>query len=44
MIEPKPFASLTSGLLARKDGAHPAMRRTHLPGSHAQPNLSLSVQ
>lgn len=27
MGEPKPFASLTSGLLARKGGATPAMRR-----------------
>ena len=27
MAEPKPFASLTSGLLARKGGAKPAMRR-----------------
>jgi predicted RNA-binding Zn ribbon-like protein len=44
MIEPKPFASLTSGLLARKGGARPAMRRTYVPGSHAQPNLPLSVQ
>ena len=25
-IEPKPFASLSSGLLARKGGARPAMR------------------
>jgi hypothetical protein len=27
MTDPKPFASLTSGLLARKGGARPAMRR-----------------
>ena len=27
MAEPRPFASLTSGLLARKGGARPAMRR-----------------
>ncbi|UZW53602.1 hypothetical protein NUH86_08455 [Sphingobium sp. JS3065] len=27
MVEPKPLASLTSGLLARKGGASPAMRR-----------------
>ncbi|WP_336963371.1 hypothetical protein [Sphingobium aquiterrae] len=27
MAEPKPFSSLTSGLLARKGGAKPAMRR-----------------
>lgn len=27
MAEPKPFASLTSGLLARKGAAQPAMRR-----------------
>lgn len=44
MIEPKPFASLTSGLLARKGGARPAMRRPYIAGSHAQPNLPLSVQ
>ncbi len=30
MAEPKPFASLTSGLLARKGGARPAMRRQAL--------------
>lgn len=44
MIEPKPFASLTSGLLARKGDARPAMRRAYIPGSHAQPNLPVSVQ
>lgn len=43
MIEPKPFASLTSGLLARKGGARPAMRRAYIPGSD-RPNLPLSVQ
>lgn len=32
MAEPKPFASLTSGLLARKGGAKPAMRRQILGG------------
>lgn len=44
MIEPKPLASLTSGLLARKGGARPAMRRPYIAGSHAHPNLPLSVQ
>lgn len=33
MQEPKPFASLTSGLLARKGGASPAMRRQAMLGS-----------
>jgi hypothetical protein len=32
MAEPKPFASLTSGLLARKGAAQPAMRRQSLTG------------
>lgn len=32
MHEPKPFASLTSGLLARKGGAAPAMRRQVMLG------------
>ncbi|HKX22988.1 MAG TPA: hypothetical protein VJM81_06910 [Rhizorhapis sp.] len=32
MGEPKPFASLTSGLLARKGTAKPAMRRQYLGG------------
>lgn len=42
MIEPKPFASLTSGLLARKGTARPAMRR-YAPGGD-KPTLPLSVQ
>ncbi len=44
MIEPKPFASLTSGLLARKGGARPAMRRPYTGGSHPHPSLPISVQ
>lgn len=44
MIEPKPLASLTSGLLARKGGARPAMRRPYVSGSHVHPSLPLSVQ
>lgn len=32
MAEPKPLASLTSGLLARKGAAQPAMRRQSLAG------------
>src|SRR5690606_354966 len=32
MAEPKPLASLTSGLLARKGAAQPAMRRPVLSG------------
>ncbi|MDX3910378.1 MAG: hypothetical protein QHC67_11220 [Sphingobium sp.] len=36
MHEPKPFASLTSGLLARKGGASPAMRRQAMLGSMPQ--------
>lgn len=43
MIEPKPFASLTSGLLARKGGARPAMRRAYIPGGD-KPTLPVSVQ
>lgn len=43
MIEPKPFASLTSGLLARKGGARPAMRRAYIAGGD-KPTLPLSVQ
>src|SRR3546814_14511451 len=37
MGEPKPFASLTSGLLARKGDAKPAMRRQNIgnPGGLA---------
>ncbi|PZU60538.1 MAG: hypothetical protein DI547_02710 [Sphingobium sp.] len=41
MAEPKPFASLTSSLLARKGGARPAMRRQLALGeeSHGQDDL-----
>ncbi len=44
MAEPKPLASLTSGLLARKGAAQPAMRRPMLgfgraPGALAQDDL-----
>nr|MBA4771237.1 hypothetical protein [Sphingobium sp.] len=44
MAEPKPLASLTSGLLARKGAAQPAMRRPMLgfgraPGGMAQDDL-----
>ncbi len=35
MAEPKPFASLTSGLLARKGAAKPAMRRQDPIQNHA---------
>ena len=35
MVEPKPIASLTGGLLARKGDARPAMRHAHLPMSSA---------
>jgi hypothetical protein len=37
MGEPKPLASLTSGLLARKGGARPAMRRQPLGSGPANP-------
>lgn len=43
MMEPKPLASLTAGLLARKGTARPAMRRTYVPGM-ATPSLPTSVQ
>lgn len=43
MMEPKPFASLTAGLLARKGAARPAMRRAYVPGM-ASPSLPASVQ
>lgn len=33
MNEPKPMASLSAGLLARKGDARPAMRRAYLPSS-----------
>jgi hypothetical protein len=39
MNEPKAFASLTSGLLARKGGARPAMRRQAALGDGAQDDL-----
>ncbi len=42
-MEPKPFASLTASLLARKGTARPAMRRAYTPGM-ASPNLPASVQ
>lgn len=32
-MEPKPFASLSAGLLARKGAARPAMRRPYVPAS-----------
>ena len=35
MFEPKPIASLSGGLLARKGEAHPAIRRAHVPMSVA---------
>ncbi|WP_062732258.1 hypothetical protein [Sphingobium abikonense] len=38
MGEPKPLASLTSGLLARKGAAQPAMRRPMLGFGHGQAN------
>lgn len=40
MGEPKTFASLTSGLLARKGDARPAMRRQYIGGSSG--NLAVS--
>ncbi|CAN5351829.1 hypothetical protein BH10PSE12_BH10PSE12_19140 [soil metagenome] len=39
VAEPKPFASLTSSLLARKGGARPAMRRQATLGEQAQDDL-----
>lgn len=42
-MEPKPLASLTAGLLARKGAARPAMRRAYVPGMTA-PSLPASVQ
>lgn len=44
MMEPKPFASLTAGLLARKGTARPAMRRAYVPGMASSPSLPASVQ
>ena len=43
MSEPKPMASLSSSLLARKGDARPAMRRAYTPGAPS-PLLPLSVQ
>lgn len=37
MFEPKPIASLSGGLLARKGEAHPAIRRAHVAMSVATP-------
>lgn len=42
-MEPKPFASLSAGLLARKGTARPAMRRPYVPGM-TTPTLPVSVQ
>ncbi|MCB2014764.1 MAG: hypothetical protein R3E11_13415 [Sphingobium sp.] len=42
-MEPKPLASLSAGLLARKGGARPAMRRPQL-GNFINPSLPSSVQ
>lgn len=42
-MEPKPFASLSAGLLARKGAARPAMRRPYVPGMSV-PTLPVSVQ
>jgi len=41
MGEAKPLASLSSGLLARKGAARPAMRRQGLGGTHAIPHEDL---
>jgi len=41
-MDQKPFASLSSGLLARKGGARPAMRSGYVPGMSL--NLPASVQ
>lgn len=43
MFEPKPMASLTSGLLARKGDARPAIRRAYVPMTVVAP-LPLSPQ
>lgn len=40
MAEPKPLASLTSGLLARKGAAQPAMRRPMLGFGRAAPAVA----
>ncbi|MGE4409083.1 MAG: hypothetical protein EP321_14905 [Sphingomonadales bacterium] len=42
-MDPKPIASLSAGLLARKGAARPAMRRPHMSGMTA-PSLPVSVQ
>jgi hypothetical protein len=42
-MDPKPFASLSASLLARKGAARPAMRRPHM-GSAVSPSLPASVQ
>lgn len=42
-MDPKPIASLSAGLLARKGAARPAMRRPHMSGM-ASPSLPVSVQ
>ncbi|MEO9600803.1 hypothetical protein [Parasphingorhabdus sp.] len=42
MTEPKPFASLSSSLLARKGGAKPAMRRQGLTGVPETPPAEAS--
>ena len=43
MFEPKPMASLTSGLLARKGDARPAIRRAYVPMTTVAP-LPSSLQ
>lgn len=42
-MEPKPYASLSGNLLARKGTARPAMRRPHM-GNSANPALPSSLQ
>jgi len=42
-MEPKPYASLSGNLLARKGTARPAMRRPHM-GNSGNPALPSSVQ
>lgn len=42
-MDPKPLASLSASLLARKGAARPAMRRPHMGGS-ISPTLPTSVQ
>lgn len=43
MTEPKPLASLSANLLARKGAARPAMRRAYIPAGNG-PALSSSLQ